>query len=244
MGAPGLQMTIDGKPKVIDVVDASGSGDVSMATIRKAETASDGKKTIEGLSGRSLTLGDWTNPSGEWRVGMRTMYSLVPGGLKERIEAQRKNTFVVDAQTRCIAACKQTLADFDAKTPTPDTEALRLQRKELAAVVEQLEAAGAALEDAGPMIDCVVWNDGQSSARARCFLCPHGPAPPTRPPTQPLSAAAASPPRPSQAPSGVPWWGCARTGTSPPWSRSPTSGSKDAGARSRRRPSLTPAACT
>ena len=178
MGAPGLQMTIDGKPKVIDVVDASGSGDVSMATIRKAETASDGKKTIEGLSGRSLTLGDWTNPSGEWRVGMRTMYSLVPGGLKERIEAQRKNTFVVDAQTRCIAACKQTLADFDAKTPTPDTEALRLQRKELAAVVEQLEAAGAALEDAGPMIDCVVWNDGQSSVRARCFLCSHGPAPP------------------------------------------------------------------
>jgi hypothetical protein len=35
-GAEGLQTTSDGRPKLIDVVDATGSGDVVTSTVRKA----------------------------------------------------------------------------------------------------------------------------------------------------------------------------------------------------------------
>lgn len=50
-GAIGLQTTPDGKPKVIDVIDGTGSGDVSMSKPKKAE---DNKLT--GLTGRTLKL--------------------------------------------------------------------------------------------------------------------------------------------------------------------------------------------
>ena len=64
-GAPGLQITSDGRPKVIDVIEASGSGDVATTTVRRATTTSDGSRQIVGLTGRTLTLNtEWNNPSG------------------------------------------------------------------------------------------------------------------------------------------------------------------------------------
>ncbi|KAG0233747.1 tripeptidyl-peptidase II Tpp2, partial [Actinomortierella wolfii] len=69
-GAPGLQVTSDGKPKMIDIVDCSGSGDVPTTTIVKPTTDQDGNLTVTGLTGRTLILGkDWNNPSGEYRLG-------------------------------------------------------------------------------------------------------------------------------------------------------------------------------
>ena len=50
-GVVGLQTTPDGRPKVIDIVDATGSGDVDMS---KVVTPEGGKVT--GLSGRVLRL--------------------------------------------------------------------------------------------------------------------------------------------------------------------------------------------
>ena len=65
-GAPGLRETSDGRPKIVDVVDGSGSGDVDTSAAREAK---DG--TLPGLTGRTLKLGgDWQNPGGKWRVGI------------------------------------------------------------------------------------------------------------------------------------------------------------------------------
>lgn len=39
------------------------------------------------MSGRKLTLGDWKNPSGEYRVGVKRAYELFPLDLTSRIKS-------------------------------------------------------------------------------------------------------------------------------------------------------------
>ncbi len=55
-GAPGLQVTSDGKPKVLDVVEASGSGDVDTTTVRRVAPS---EHTIVGLSGSFTAVVSW-----------------------------------------------------------------------------------------------------------------------------------------------------------------------------------------
>lgn len=78
-GAIGLTTTSDGKPKVIDIIDCSGSGDVAMGAPVKAEsilidgiTKSSG--CLQGLSGRVLKLNSsWANPTGMFRLGLKVI---------------------------------------------------------------------------------------------------------------------------------------------------------------------------
>lgn len=67
---------------VIDVI----LGDVETTKIVNS-TTEDGKKVIEGLSGRKLILGDWKNPSDEYRVGLKRAYELFPTDLTNRIKS-------------------------------------------------------------------------------------------------------------------------------------------------------------
>lgn len=71
---------------MIDIVDCTGGGDVETTKIVKP-TEEDGKKVIEGLSGRKLILGDWTNPNDEYRVGIKRAYELFPTDLTKRIKS-------------------------------------------------------------------------------------------------------------------------------------------------------------
>ena len=84
--AAGLRTCPDGAPKIVDVVDASGAGDVSMAVVRDAV---DG--CVESVGGRRLRLNAaWRNPSGKWRVGSKAAYELYPQGLVDRLRRERK----------------------------------------------------------------------------------------------------------------------------------------------------------
>ena len=111
-GAAGLAGACpDGSPKLVDVLDCTGSGDVDMGTVRSADA--DG--TIEAASGgRRLALNPaWTNPTGEWRVGCIRAYALFPGGLRDRIKAARAEERAVK-QRQAAAAARESAAEADA----------------------------------------------------------------------------------------------------------------------------------
>eukprot|EP00913_Durusdinium_trenchii_P005630 g5248.t1 len=154
-GAAGLQTTSDGKPKIVDIVDGTGSGDVLMSAAVKP---TDGH--IEGTTGRRLKINPkWTNPTGTYRVGMKAAYALFPGPLVSRMKRERKKTFDA-AQRKCVAELRRTIAAFDSAHPKPNA-AQKQERGELQNRLDQLQAAGKSA-DPGPVYDCVVFHDGKA----------------------------------------------------------------------------------
>jgi tripeptidyl-peptidase-2 len=151
-GASGLQRTPAGLPKVIELVDATGSGDVGMATRTRSK---DGGSSITGLSLRPLLLNPaWDNPSGEFRVGLKAAFELFPRELLRRVRAERASadrTALAPAlgAAQIAAGCRD----------DPDGEfAAR------AALLEALSAGpgggGGGDDDAGFAIDVVSFKDG------------------------------------------------------------------------------------
>ncbi|KAJ1618286.1 hypothetical protein T492DRAFT_916989 [Pavlovales sp. CCMP2436] len=86
-GAPGLLTTSDGRPKIIDLVDCTGSGDVD--TSHLAEPSAGGM--LNGLSGRALALPPGWPPSkdGKYRLGLKEARKL-DEELRARIAALDK----------------------------------------------------------------------------------------------------------------------------------------------------------
>jgi tripeptidyl-peptidase-2 len=77
-GAAGLRLTSEGKPKIIDILDTTGSGDVDTSQEVKIEIDSDGKNFITGLTGRKLMIpNDWTNPSQERFLTINRTYIIL-----------------------------------------------------------------------------------------------------------------------------------------------------------------------
>lgn len=156
--AAGLQTTSDGKPKVVDMVDGSGSGDVDTSTVRKAKDGA-----LEGLTGRVLTLpASWAerNASGEYHVGMKRAFELFPARLIPRLRSKRRKSWDAN-QRQLTAALQRQLSEFDAEHPEPD-EKLKLQRQDLEARWELLAEAQKGYSDPGPIYDCVVFQDGDT----------------------------------------------------------------------------------
>jgi tripeptidyl-peptidase-2 len=153
-GAPGLQVTTDGKPKIVDLVDGSGSGDVSTKTVRRADA--DG--TLLGLSGRRLAVAALANPSGDFRLGLKPAFELWPAGLVTRMKERRRER-LEEAHRPLLAEARRALEAFDAAHASPSDDE-KLQREELAARVDVLRELGESEKDPGPVYDCVVFHDG------------------------------------------------------------------------------------
>ena len=94
-GAIGLSVTSEGLPKIIDIVDCTGSGDVAMGPWVTPAPVPGGGGVLPGVSGRTLKLNpSWTNPTGRYRLGCKRAYELYPRGLKERVKEQRKKQWM------------------------------------------------------------------------------------------------------------------------------------------------------
>ena len=154
-GAAGLQKTSDGKPKVIDMIDGTGSGDVATTVVKKATD-----DTLEGLTGRTLKLhSKWLAKDREFHLGLKAAYELYPGELVTRIKRLRKKVFDKH-QAALETALRRELAAFDTAHAKPNAEQKR-EREELQARLDVLIAAGKAYDDPGPIFDCIVFHDGK-----------------------------------------------------------------------------------
>lgn len=156
-GAEGLQTTSDGRPKILDIIDASGSGDIAMTETR---TAAEGK--IEGLTGRMLQLPDSLvagQPDHEFRVGLASAYDLFPEELVERMQEDRTKLFAVE-QHKLETRLRDELRAWQESGAKDGPEHERRGR-ELEARLEQARLAWENFEDPGPVIDCVVYHDGE-----------------------------------------------------------------------------------
>jgi len=152
-GAPGLQVTTDGKPKIIDLVDGTGSGDVDTSTVAEAKGGA-----LAGLSGRSLTIDPgWNNPSGEFHLGVKPAYELYPEDLVPRLK-QKRGAKWAERQRAAVVALQRQLAAWDEATPAPNVEQKK-ERDELALQLSLLEKRR--YSDPGPIFDCVVFHDGK-----------------------------------------------------------------------------------
>ncbi len=152
-GAPGLQVTSDGKPKIVDLIDGSGSGDVRLTEPKPAE---DGK--IQGATGRMLSLGPHKSPTNEYRLGMKPAWEIYPRGLVRRSKQERKDRWE-EGQREVLASARAELATWERENPDPADE-VALAGEELESRVELLEKLAKDYDDPGPIFDCVVFHDG------------------------------------------------------------------------------------
>ncbi|OMO97822.1 hypothetical protein COLO4_14332 [Corchorus olitorius] len=155
--AAGLQVTSDGKPKILDVLDCTGSGDVDTSKVVKA----DGEGRIRGASGATLVVNSsWKNPSGEWHVGCKLLYELFTSILTSRLKKERKKKWDELNQEEIAKAVKH-LDEFDQKHTKVEDPKLKRTREDIQNKIDILRKQADSYDDKGPIIDAVVWHDGE-----------------------------------------------------------------------------------
>lgn len=164
-GAPGLQTTTDGKPKIIAMMDGSGAGDVDTSKTVKLEE--DG--TITGLSGRKLTIPkSWKNPSGEFHVGLKPAFDLYNTCLEKRIKTEYRDKVWNPSHAKAKVEALRKLNEFNDKVKKTSAKSevnlnndQKLEMEELQAAVDNLNQLEQKYTDLGPSYDCVVFHDGE-----------------------------------------------------------------------------------
>ncbi|KAF1321539.1 Tripeptidyl-peptidase 2, partial [Globisporangium splendens] len=156
-GAIGLQTTTDGKPKVIDILDATGAGDVDTSLVLEAK---DGKLTL--ANGKVLTLNpEWTaSVDGKYHVGTVAAYHLFPGQLVNRLKKERKEKFDID-QRNAVNDVQNALAAWSRTNAATTNDVAQLRvKKDLQARLSALDELAKSYEDPGPIYDAIVFFDG------------------------------------------------------------------------------------
>ncbi|MDG2128560.1 MAG: S8 family serine peptidase [Fuerstiella sp.] len=146
----GLQFTSDGKPKIVDIIDGTGDGDVDMTLERKSV---DGMLT--GATGRALSISPkWNNPTGTFRVGYKFAFDLLPTQVTSRIKAGRRRKFDT-AHSVLESSLRRRIQDWDSDSKSQTTSLAELELQ-----LAQLETSAKTYNDVGPVYDCVVFHDG------------------------------------------------------------------------------------
>lgn len=157
-GAIGLQKTTTGLPKILDLIDATGSGDVKLTQLPSDKVHLNAETSIyemEGLSGRSLKIPTtWIKGEGTWQIGLKRVYELWPKDLVTRIQQQRKDAFL--QKHHAYTAEVQSQYSKLEILQEPD-EAQKESKKDLDAQLKALKTMEDDYTDEGPIYDCVVY---------------------------------------------------------------------------------------
>lgn len=147
--AIGLQVTSEGKHKVIDIIDCSGSGDVKLGEL---QTPSDG--ILKSFGGRLIKINpQWKNPTNQYRVGIKHAFELYPKGLITRVKDERKKKFMLE-QNQIEAKLQKLLSTISDNDTSESAEDLRAE-------LAQLRAMEKDFQDPGPLYDCITFHDGE-----------------------------------------------------------------------------------
>jgi len=166
--AGGMQVTSDGKPKLIDRYDGSGAGDVDTSKVVEVK---DGQ--ITGLTGRTLKIPpSWTNPTGRFHIGMKSSFELYPRGLLNRIIPERRQKLWDEDHKKATAEAVRKQQDSETeKEPENLTLKDKLIKENIEAEVELATSMDKKFRDTstahwfsetGPVLDCVVWHTGSA----------------------------------------------------------------------------------
>jgi tripeptidyl-peptidase-2 len=148
IGVQGLMTTSEGKPTIIDVYDASGSGDIPMSEV----IALDGH--LLSLTKRKLNVEGLENPKNKFFLGVVCAYDFYPVACMNRVKKLRKDRFDI-AQRTAVNKLQKEIHEWTATNPTT--------KSDLEAQLEQLKAMS--YEDTGPVFDIVMWKDIDNSYR-------------------------------------------------------------------------------
>lgn len=176
----GIRFMADGRtPKLVDMVDCTGSGDVDISTMKKV--TSSGKNPdyyyVQGLSGNKLRLRkDWwksTNQSNTdnktsedakasdtlptVQLGIKSAYELFPLNLVTRVKAHRKKKFNEQLAQYIADVSEKLAAHASEKHPSRDQVK---EKEDLEALMEFLIEKEEE-DDPGMLLDCVVFFDGE-----------------------------------------------------------------------------------
>lgn len=171
-GANGLQTTTEGRPKFIDIVDATGSGDID-CTSYSNEPSNDNTfnvYTIKGLSGRTLQLNDgWVNENihaqKKFKLGFIRAYDFFPSSLKNRLESKRSKKYE-KRFNQCLAELRSKIAiqtkelNTNKKLNIAEKKELKLEIEDNQLLLEQLNKEKDS-KSGGPIFDCLLWNNGK-----------------------------------------------------------------------------------
>ncbi|MDG1892395.1 MAG: S8 family serine peptidase [Verrucomicrobiota bacterium] len=151
-GASGLKSTSLGSPKLIDILDATGSGDVDTSTIVQPSTTG----TITGLGGKNLTLSPhWLEPGRQFHLGIVRGFDLFTEDIRQQYQNMaekamiRTNQYYINQAENAWQSMEDTIEPSEQDSADEMTD-LRDQ-------LELLRQLGQDFEAPSPVYDCLVF---------------------------------------------------------------------------------------
>ncbi|KAI9346620.1 subtilase family-domain-containing protein [Obelidium mucronatum] len=160
-GAVGMQVTTTGQPKIVELIDCTGAGDVDMSATAAAASG-EKTKTLRGLTGRTLAIPPhWPAPAGgEYRLGCIASARLFPADLVAAAAKERRARFD-RAHHALVVAAQTRLAEHERAFPKLDAaDAEAGVRQDLKSQIDVLKDQLAAYKDPGHVFDVVSLHDG------------------------------------------------------------------------------------
>lgn len=178
-GASGLATMSDGvTPKLLDIVDCTGSGDVNVSSKKQVEDPGDDVDyyLVQALSGKTIKLKKswWKTTTGAEgdhpvtenipvtspptvRFGLKLAYELFPQSVTNRVKKHRQMLLDKELQS-ILASVRSQLSELAGKKSAEDIK----QREELQARIDVLtDKEWGSENDPGYILDCIVFFDGQ-----------------------------------------------------------------------------------